>query len=192
MFKFINAFKKFLGYETSPCLNKCSSPHNDITEKENNLGYPQVVIGSITSQSTEEYKMAEAAIELLNRVLKTEVFKNRLISTPMTETNNLNNEAIYALLSKRFYKINVEFFTGTFRQNYIYHTVGYDVGNGVTYCNRFFVKDPETLSSLLMHELMHKLGFKHNKIKSTSVPYQMNKIIEYCFNFLGIKKSPDL
>jgi len=144
---------------------------------------PTVTLGQVRGATDLEITMISQATKLLQGALKTAKFKELVLSTSFTETNNLTNEEIYEKLCANVLVVNVVMFTGSFRQNHIWRTVGLDTkGDDFVYANRYFVQDAKVLASLILHEMCHGLGFGHYGEKSTSVPYRMNDIIEECMN----------
>ncbi len=139
---------------------------------------PKVNFGQVRNATKDEALMVNEAVELLNKALSTPLFKGLVLEAKFTETGGLTSEQVYQKLAGSKLVANVEMFTGNFRQNHIWHTVGLDIGDGFVYANRYFVKDKKTLASLMLHEMCHGLGFSHNGYKPTSVPYTCNRIIE--------------
>jgi hypothetical protein len=129
----------------------------------------------------EEQELIKTAFERLQAVASSTAFKNAVLASRFTETNNLTSEQIYNLVVEKS-PLSVDFtmFTGSLRQNHLWHTMGYEDENHPTVCfaNRHFIRDPNTCASLILHESMHILGFRHDGNKSTSVPYSMNRIFE--------------
>jgi hypothetical protein len=149
----------------------------------NGSSYPSFRLQSVDG-TTAEYDLTKKAVEVLNKGCKLAKFKALVLEAKFTETNGLTNDEIYNKLSEHVNLVKVSFFNGSFRQNYIWKTVGLDVGDGVVYVNRHFVTNEKALASLILHETCHKLGFSHFHYKPTSVPYVMNDIIEECMNGL--------
>ena len=132
----------------------------------------------------EEKEYALKGIGYANAIMRSECFRNSLLKANITETNGMSNEQILKFISERPVKANVEFFTGNWKQNYIWKTVGYETVpfDGWTYVNRHFVKNARDAGSNIIHEVMHTLGFDHLGVKKTSLPYTMNDIYEACFD----------
>jgi hypothetical protein len=149
------------------------------------LGYPKIVYGKIVSD-TSEVDMLKQAVLNANAVLASDCFKNFVLQAQFTETNHMNNKEIYAFMSSKIIKVNLEMFTGNFKQNYIWRTVGYDIGDGTVYMNRHFVDSSSIAASNIIHESMHAIGFHHDQIKETSVPYMSNDAYDLCSKELKI------
>ena len=78
-------------------------------------------------------------------------------------------------------------FDGSYMQNYVYRTVGYDIGDGTVYMNRHFVDSSSIAASNILHEIAHELGFHHDQVKATSIPYGLNNAWDLCSKELNIK-----
>lgn len=144
---------------------------------------PEIILDGMIGQTKDEEKMIIDAVKSANDVMSTECFRNYILDGSFTETNNLSTSQIYNIFASKKVKTKVKMFTGSFIQNYVYKTMGYDIGDGTTYANRFFVKDADTLASLIMHEAEgHGQGFHHYKKKSTSIPYSLNAAYDKCSN----------
>lgn len=144
--------------------------------------FPSVTMGTISAQLGET-PMIHGAFDDLNKILASPIFKQKVLSAEFTETNGMTNSQIYDLLVKHSgTAVDLTMFNGTWIQNHSYGTVGYEDVRypNVCFANRYFVYAKETLGSLLLHELMHILGFHHYGVKSTSVSYVMNGIYTEC------------
>ncbi len=170
------------------CANQSCSPVNESTQIENPLKHPLIKLRTIRNADSFQADLTQKAVELCNRIYATEYFKNKILLSQCTETNNLNSQAIYNFISQNITEVTVEWFMGNFRQNHWYHTMGYDIGDGTTYVNSYFVKDIVTLGSLITHEALgHGKGFTHYQNKQTSFPYYLNEAFESTAAHLGIK-----
>lgn len=148
---------------------------------------PRIEIKSIRGATAQEIVMIEKGFEMANLVLASDWFKGRVLSAVFTETNGLTNQQIYDKLASDPIRVDVEMFTGTRWQNYVSKTMGYDIGDGVVYMNRFYVEDAETVGSLSTHEGEgHGQNFRHDFVKATSVPYQWNDLIEEGYKVLKV------
>jgi hypothetical protein len=154
----------------------------------NGDSYPSFRLQSVdgVDGTTAEYELTKKAVQVLNKGCKLAKFKALVLQAKFTETNGLTNQQIYNKLMEHVNLVKVSFFNGSFRQNYIWKTVGLDVGDGVVYVNRHFVTNEKALASLILHETCHKLGFSHliKGGKYTSIPYTCNRIIEEVMNGL--------
>lgn len=144
---------------------------------------PFVELTSTINATTSEVIMINEAITLSNKVMSTECFRNMVLDAKFTETAGLTNGQIYNLIASKKMMVKIEMFNGSFYQNHIAKTMGIDKGDGIVYANRYFIKDAETLGSLILHEAEgHGQGFHHYETKSTSVPYTLNAIYDKCLN----------
>lgn len=157
------------------------TPQVDLIEKEvGSKIYPQAYLQGIEPESRRA--QAERAIKKLNDVLASDCFKNELSNRVFTENKNMTGGDIYKMMiEKSPLPARISVFNGTWKQNYIWKTMGIDNGSGIVYLNSYFLTN-ENMASTILHEIMHQLGFAHHKIKSTSVPYQMNDIYKECSN----------
>lgn len=140
-----------------------------------------VELGTVKNADLKQQEQIKIAIGYMKQVLSSDCFEDRILTGEFTETNGLTNEQILNIVHSRVFTINFEFFYGTRMQNYVYKTMGYDIGDGVVYMNSFYVEDAKTIMSLAMHEALgHGLGFRHDGYKNTSFPYKLNEISEAC------------
>jgi hypothetical protein len=141
---------------------------------------PSIAQGTVICLAGER-DMIDAAYRDLNTVVSSRLFRDKVLETAFTETRDLTNQEIYALLIRKSpIAVSFTMFTGGFRQNHIWHTVGFeDVDHpDVCFANRYFVAGKEVCASLILHETMHLLGFRHDGNKVRSVPYTMNRIYD--------------
>lgn len=143
-------------------------------------GRPSVSAGNITNASEANYAIYKEAVAKANAVAQSDCFRDFIFKAKFTETNDLTNQQIYEKFSEYDTVANVEFFYGTWKQNYVYKTQGIDIGDGVVYANTFFISTADDLASLILHEAAHQRGHVHNGVKSTSVPYSMNLAYSAC------------
>lgn len=145
----------------------------------NDKKYPDIRLGEIKNATDQEAVMISKAVKLLQDVVSDPLFYEEVMAQKFTENNGLSNQEIYDLLCKNVLFANVSMFTGNWKQNFVWHTVGLDTEyDNFVHANRYFVQDAKTLASLIMHEMLHGLGFSHHGVKYTSVPYTFNRIIE--------------
>lgn len=142
-----------------------------------------VELGTVKNADLKQQEQIKIAIGYMKQVLSSDCFEDRILTGEFTETNGLTNEQILNIVHSRVFTINFEFFYGTRMQNYVYKTMGYDIGDGVVYMNSFYVEDAKTIMSLAMHEALgHGLGFSH-RVRGqeySSFPYKLNEISEAC------------
>ena len=149
---------------------------------------PQMKIKFIRGATDEEIIFIRKGIDDANKVLASDWFKVQVLKASFTETNGLTNGQIYNKLAERPIEVGIEMFYGSWKQNYIYKTMGYDIGDGVVYMNRFYVDTAPVVGSLSTHEGEgHGQGFHHYGVFATSVPYTWNDIIEEGYKVLRIK-----
>ncbi len=142
-------------------------------------GIPGFYLGKVKGAYPNEIEIIKSAVQLVAEVVRSDHFYKQVIAAKFTSTNGKSNLEIYQAFTTRAITVNVAMFTGSFMQNRVYHTVGYDNDDEFVHANRYFVQDANTLGSLIIHEVAHSLGFHHESAsESTSVPYSMNKIFE--------------
>ena len=151
-------------------------------------------IGKITS-TPEEAELIKEGMENLNSVLSSDCFSKAVYASNFTENLGLKPDQIYAQLKSNIPTVNVVVFDGTFYQNHISKTIGYEVEPGTVYVNRYYVQSAYEFADNLIHEGEgHSQGFRHDGVKSTSEPYGMNDIFESCakkkLEFHNERKTP--
>lgn len=149
----------------------------DTTPQSNESG---VVLGQVTGTIGNELELIKEAVSLVSAVVTSPKFKELILAETFTSTDGLTNQQIYDKFTQSKITVNVAMFTGTWIQNHVYGTMGYDVeGDDFVHANRYFVNTAPVLGSLILHESAHGLGFHHQSAsESTSVPYRMNKIFD--------------
>lgn len=167
-----------------------SSPALDIQQPDATpASYPVIVQGAVDCWPAETAMITAAYVDL-NKVVSSQLFKDQVLAAQFTETNTMSNAAIYDLMVARS-PIAVDFvmFAGKFFKNVFSKTMGYEDPNRPNACfaNRHFIKSKEVCASLILHETMHILGFKHLAVKATSVPYTMNNIYDTVARALGLE-----
>lgn len=174
----LQKIKEFLHLSAKPNPAR-ELPPTPVAPKETN-GVPFVQIGVITA-TPDETKKIKQGVALLNKVLATETFKQKVLKTAFTETNGMSSAQIYKLMCAKVVKIDVNVFMGTYYQNHISKTIGYEDQPGVVNINRYFVAEASEFADNIIHEALgHSLGFSHYGVYATSVPYQLNDIYEAC------------
>lgn len=138
------------------------------------------VLGKVEGAINNELSVIKDAITLVSNVVTSPKFKELVLAETFTNTGGLTNQEIYEKFTQNKITVNVSMFTGSWIQNHVYGTMGYDVeGDDFVHANRYFVKTAPVLGSLILHEIAHTLGFHHVSAKeSSSVPYRMNKIFD--------------
>jgi hypothetical protein len=155
----------------------------------------------VMNGTTEQQQKAVQAAVLLQSLIQTQEFKDRVISfvnakrkLEFAESHGLSNIEIYEILMSGQEKLRpekdyewdfeVKFYTGR-RWSRV---VGYTYPN-ITYINcntRFFDKaELWEIAGNYAHEYCHKLGFGHKNAKQyDSVPYAIGYIVEELGEFL--------
>jgi hypothetical protein len=148
---------------------------------------PKVELVDTNAQGAE-MAMLNDALSDLNNVLASDCFQADVLAGQFTETNNLTNQEIYDLFRLKPIQIAVTMYSGSWVENHLIGVIGYysPAYPNTVFQNRHFVSDHFKSASNLLHEIAHILGFNHDLVYSTSVPYQMNDIFQECAGELGI------
>lgn len=93
----------------------------------------------------------------------------------LTSNKGKSWEQIVDDLRAKKWLINIDWFYGSFMQNRIWKTQGYDNGDGYVHANRFFIYEEAEMGSLILHETLHRAGYSHSSAgEYTSAPYTAN------------------
>ncbi|MGZ3419013.1 MAG: hypothetical protein ACXVEE_14170 [Polyangiales bacterium] len=144
-------------------------------------GFPVIVVGKITGATGDEPKMIADGVTLVNATMKTSCFRDFVLSASWTETNGLTQAQIYDKLCSGPITVDVDMYMGSWYDNHVTHTVGYEKEPGVVHMNRYYVNTANMVADNLIHEAEgHSQGFRHDGVKATSVPYGLNDAFEAC------------
>lgn len=127
--------------------------------------------------------MVRHAFVVANKMLTSGCFRDELRKAKLTNTNGDSAKQVYEKLTSSPTKLTVELFNGSFLQNHIWRTVGYEDERfpNTTFMNRYFVNSVSMAADNLLHEAAHSRGYRHRNAKEfTSVPYTMNAIYDQC------------
>jgi len=149
------------------------------TEEVHTPGVPHIIVSEIKGATPAEITMIHDGLKFLNNIIAGYEFKQKVLEAQFTETNKLSNAQIYEKFCSKVVTVKIVVYTGTWWANHVSKTIGYENEPGVIYVNRYFVNTSYLFADNLIHEgLGHSLDFSHYQTKSTSVPYQLNKIFE--------------
>lgn len=165
------------------------SPIPNNQTQQSAYDYPRIVLDQFNGTDDEKIMVLQG-IDFANEVLSSNCYLTRLLRAKMTEKNGLTNQEIYDLQRKNLIKANIEFYDGSWKENHVWFTIGYenDPFDGWTHMNRYFVDSPYMVGDNIIHETQgHSQGFRHDEDKDSSVPYTLNRIYEYCFDELKIQ-----
>lgn len=147
--------------------------------------FNKLSVGAISGASDAEVTMIYKGVELANEMLRSDCFKEWVTSARYTENQGLSQAQIFQMVTTVPQKADVEMYTGDWKANHYYRTIGYenDPFDGVVHMNRYFVNTAYMVADNLIHEIEgHSQGFRHDYVKATSQPYGMNYAYEGCSN----------
>lgn len=151
-----------------------------------------ITVKNIEGASASEITMIRAGEQFANDMVKKACFKQWVLSAKYTETDGLSQAEIYNKIISTPMQVDVEMYTGTWKQNHVYKTVGWEADpfDGIVHMNRYFVKTARDVGDNLIHEDRgHSIGFHHYGNHSTSEPYGMNYAYEGCANQMMQKRG---
>lgn len=138
-----------------------------------------VELGEGKNATSEEVQMVRVAAVLVERVVTSDEFRTRVLDLAFPSTEGQSSLEVYEQLTSGTMMIRVTMFTGNWIENHVWHTQGRDIGDGVVYANRYFIRDAREMGSLILHEYAHQRGYHHaSASEASSVPYAMNGIFE--------------
>jgi hypothetical protein len=142
---------------------------------------PVLVVNAITGATPAEVTMIGDGVALANATMKTACFKSFVLAASWTETEGLSQAQIYDKLASGPIAVDADMYTGSWYQNNVSRTVGYENEPGTVHMNRYFVDSAYMVADNLIHEAEgHSQGFSHFQVKATSVPYGLNAAFEAC------------
>lgn len=154
------------------------SPINQVTESVKFIT-DYVKISSCDNCTDQQWARIKESEALVNKVSKTECFKNKIIEGKFLETT-LSNQEIYNQLTKEISIIE----TSTYYT--LKRVLGYTYDGPKIWINRRYMMswNAVDLASLIVHEVSHVKGFTHAykyyNGRERTVPYALNSIIEEC------------
>ncbi len=144
-------------------------------------GYPVLIVGKITGAESTEPTMIADGVKLANDTMKTSCFRDFVLSASWTETSGLSQAQIYDKLCSGPITVDVDMYLGTWYENHVSRTIGYEKEPGTVHMNRYYVNTAYMVADNLIHEGEgHSQGFRHDGVKATSVPYGLNDAFEAC------------
>ena len=153
-------------------------------------GVHNISIVDVKDATTTEMLTVGIASHYLDRILESNEFFRAVMAFKFNQNlvNGLSNKEIYDLYTKSVVAVKLQFFTGSWRQNHISKTEGFERDEfGYIKINRYFIQDAVSLVSLVLHEVGHGLNFTHPNLEQDSVPYGFNYIVEDVAKKLGLK-----
>jgi hypothetical protein len=138
--------------------------------------------------SPKNKKKVHKAAGLIQRVVMSQDFKEAILDARFTDTMGLSNLEIYEKIMRGSEKLSpkedyeMDVVLETFYADAV--TVGYTMtGSQKVFMNRKFLHrfTPAEVTSNIMHEWLHKLGFSHevedSPARRDSVPYSVGYIV---------------
>lgn len=124
--------------------------------------------------SPQETVAIKNAFNLVNFVTLSPIFQDLFLSKHCTETNGMDQVELVNFINSATVETNVAMYYRWWSK-----VVGYTQLKGTTInVNRKFFRGPIGIASNFGHEALHELGFTHDKVWSTSVPYTFNSVFE--------------
>lgn len=136
--------------------------------------------------------MIQQGLVNVNKVIASDCFRNAVLASNFTENQGLTAAQIWQRLSTRPVSVDVEMYTGTWWENHVEKTIGWeaDPWDGIVHMNRYYVTTAYMVGDNLSHEAEgHSQGFTHYQVKATSEPYGMNDIYEKCAPTVGVNSA---
>lgn len=155
----------------------------------------KIRVDGVSGFSSSQKKTLDRAVWGVNQIFAHPRFKEEILSRQFTETNGLKNEGIYECIQKGDQlnladELGVVDLKVVMYNSWFSKVVGYTYLESLTiWVNEKFFAGPKSVGSNLAHESMHQLGFKHDNYWGSSVPYQMNEIIEKLWKELGVREQ---
>lgn len=144
-------------------------------------GVPYIVLGAVTGATAEEGPMIAEGVKLANQAMATACFRDFVLSASWTETNGLSQAQIWEKLCAAPVTVTVDMYLGSWYENHVSKTIGYEKEPGTVHMNRYFVDTAYAVADNIVHEAEgHSQGFSHYSVKATSVPYGLNDAFEAC------------
>lgn len=154
----------------------------------------QIRVDGISGLSASQKDTLDRGVYGDNYIFAHPRFKEEVLSRHFTETGGKNSEQIYETIQKGD-QLNLADELGIIDLKIVMYNSWFSKVVGYTYLesltiwiNEKFFYGPKSVGSNLAHESMHQLGFTHNSTWSTSVPYQMNDIIEKLWKELNVRQ----
>jgi hypothetical protein len=163
-----------------------------ITACANTLWTIKAALGCELADATpKEVALVQAAIADMNKVVASSNFKAAVLAAKFTEQNGLTNQEIYDLILRRSpIRLDVKFYTEFMLVNFFSGNDGFEDRKSPNTCfgNRGAIKGSRAfLGSLMLHETMHVLGFRHDGPVTSTVPYTMNRIYDHVAKQLALE-----
>jgi hypothetical protein len=138
---------------------------------------PKIVyrINSTTGYLPLERVKLECAVKLLNRVVNTVDFQQRVLDASFTEMGGYKNWQILAkMVSGRVVDLNFIMYES--KKSNIIAYVYFVVPNKIWMNRKYEYMSELNIAATILHESMHLHGFRHDKKWDTSVPYHIEDL----------------
>lgn len=113
---------------------------------------------------------------LILQVCATPLFAGKLLAATLTETQGKTNLQVLSDITEMDLTISVNLYSSWWS-----HVIGYTYfATNTIHVNRKYFHGTVSIASNLLHECSHILGYTHDQVWATSVPYTLNRIFEDC------------
>lgn len=144
-----------------------------------------VTILEVVNGTDQEKATLAKGKDLVLKVVASPLFASKLLAASLTETNGLTNAEVLQKITAASLEVTLWMYSKWWSK-----VVGYTYFKTNTiYVNRKFFRGPVAEGSNLLHEMSHILGFAHEFVWETSVPYTLNRIFEECCVELNFQSS---
>lgn len=142
---------------------------------------PQIGIRGLAGADRTERRMLRDGVAYANHVMADPCFAEAVMTSTFTEDRGMQPGEIWGLLSTHPVSVNLVLFMGSYQENRVWRTIGYEYTPDTVYMNRYFIQTASQVADNAIHEVEgHSQGFTHFGKKSTSVPYRLNQFFRRC------------
>lgn len=122
----------------------------------------------------DDTELLEQAVALISEVTATKRFADLLMAAPLTETQGKANAQVLQDIDCARLQVSINLYDSWWSK-----VIGWTTLQGnIIHVNRKYFHGVVSIASNLLHEGSHILGYTHNGVWATSVPYTLNRIFE--------------